>query len=347
MNGTSKTINVGLIGFGYWGPNYLRVLSQTNNVHVKYICDIDENKFGALAIKGYDLVRDYKILTDDQSLDAVVIVTPASTHFEIAKIMLKSGKHVLVEKPLAMSYKEAVELWSMSDEIDRVLMVGHIYIYNPAVNYIKGMLDKAELGMLYYGVGLRMGLGPIRSDANCLWDLGPHDLSMLDYLLDKTPLYVSAQASSFLRKDKNIYDCATAYLTYEDNFSFMLTVSWYNPEKIRLMNLIGSHKMVKFDDTNKSNPITIYEKGASLKPLMPQAEYSVHQVKIREGNTIIPYISLEEPLLVQVKHFIDCILNNHRPLTDARQGARVVAILEAIEESIKKKGSPVQVRVGV
>lgn len=342
-----RPVNVAVIGLGYWGPNYLRALSQTSKVNMEYLCDKDQEKFSSFPGKSYELVSDYKVLADDPLLDAVFVVTPASTHFEIAKLMLGSGKHVLVEKPLTMSYREAVELWHLSEELTKVLMVGHVYVYNPAVNYIKDMLNKEELGRLYYGVGLRMGLGPIRDDANCLWDLAPHELSMLDYLLGKMPAYVSAQASSFLRRGRSIYDYATAHITYDDGFSFALTVSWYSPEKIRLLNLMGSRKMVKLDDTNKSNPLTIYKKSASLEPLEPQADYGAHQVKIREGNTTIPYISRKEPLLLQINHFIDCVMNDHRPLTDGYQGARVVAILENMEESIKKKGSPVEVRTEV
>lgn len=339
-------VNVAVIGLGYWGPNYLRALSQTSKVNVKYLCDNDQEKFSGFSGKNYDLVSDYRVLADDPLLDAVLVVTPASTHFEIAKLMLESGKHALVEKPLTMSYREAAELWHLSEELNKVLMVGHVYVYNPAVNYIKDMLSKGQLGRLYYGVGLRMGLGPIRRDANCLWDLAPHELSMLDYLLGKMPAYVGAQVSSFLQRDRSIYDYATAHITYDDGFSFTLTVSWYSPEKIRLLNLMGSRKMVKFDDTNKSNPLTIYEKRASLEPLEPQADYGAHQVKIREGNTIIPYINQEEPLLLQVNHFIDSIINDSRPLTDGCQGARVVAIIESMEESVKKKGSLVEVKGG-
>jgi predicted dehydrogenase len=341
-----RPINVAVIGLGYWGPNYLRVLSQINKVNVKYLCDRDKEKLSGFSTKSYELVSDYRVLADDQSLDAVFVVTPASTHFEIAKFMLESGKHVLVEKPLTMSYKEAVELCHLSDEVNRVLMVGHIYTYNPAIRYIKDMLNRGELGKLYYGVGLRMGFGPIRDDANCLWDLAPHELSILDYLLGEMPTYVSAQASSFLQRDKNIYDYAVAHIVYSGGFSFTLTVSWYSPEKIRLMTLIGSRKMVKFDDMNKSNPLMVYEKGASLEPLKPQADYRAYQVRTREGDTVIPYISPEEPLLLQVNHFIDCIVNNRRPLSDGYQGARVVAVLEGIEESIKKKGSLIEVSGG-
>ncbi|MCJ7631521.1 Gfo/Idh/MocA family oxidoreductase [Candidatus Bathyarchaeota archaeon] len=337
-------LNVAVVGLGYWGPNYLRALSQIQNVNVKYLCDKNQGRFSDFSNERCELVSDCGVLADDPSLDAVFVITPASTHFKIAKMMLEKGKHVLVEKPLTMNSEEALKLSCLARELNRTLMVGHIYVYNPAVQYIKNMLDKGELGKLYYGVGLRMGLGPIRADANCIWDLASHELSILDYLLGKTPVYVNAQALSFLQRDGKLYDHATAQVVYDQNFCFSLSVGWYSPEKIRLVNLVGSQKMVKFDDINKSSPLTIYEKGASLELIAPQADYGAHQVKIREGNTIIPYIPQEEPLRLQINHFVDSVIHSHTPMTDGFQGTRIVAILEAMEDSIRKKGSPVDVK---
>lgn len=336
-------LNVAVVGLGYWGVNYLRVLLQISKINVKYLCDKDYKKLSNFRDKGYELVSDYRLLAEDPSLDVVFVITPASTHFDVAKLMLENGKHILVEKPLATKYADAVELWRLSKEVNRVLMTGHIYIYNSVIRYIKNMLEKMKLGRLYYGVGIRMGLGPIREDASCLWDLAPHELSILDYLLGKMPTFVSAQATCFLQKDRNIYDYAVAHMTYDDGFFFTTINSWYSSEKVRLINLVGSDKMIKFDDTDKSSPLKIYERGVSFEPPRPRVNYSAYQLRIREGNTLIPYINQDEPLFLQVSHFIDCVTKNSKPLTDGLQGARIVAILEAMDESIRKKGQLVAV----
>lgn len=331
-------MDVGLIGFGYWGANYLRVLSELHDTNLMYVCDSDGDKLTNLAGKGYVLTSDVRRVAEDSVIDAVVIATPASTHFALAKLMLESDKHVLVEKPLTMNYQEAIKLSELAREVNKVLMTGHVYCYNPAVNNIKRLLEHRGLGRLYYGVGLRMGLGPIRNDASCTWDLATHDIAMLDYLLCKLPAYVSAQAISFLQRER-IYDYSTIQLTYDDGFQFSLTVSWYSAEKIRSWYLVGSDRMLRFDDMNKRAPITIYNKSASLISTDPTKRYNV---VIREGDTLAPYIRQEEPLLLQVKHFIECVRTGKKPLTGGEQGVRVVKVLEAMEESAKKRGSPVE-----
>jgi len=334
-------INIGLIGLGYWGSNYLRVLTQLNNVNLYYVCDVDDSKFK----KYSNLPSNVKFsnnpveLATDKEVKAVIIATPASTHYNIAKVMLETGKHVLVEKPLTMNYKQALELENLSNEVNKILMVGHIYCFNPAVNYIRNILKSGGLGNLYYGIGLRLGLGPIRRDASCTWDLATHDMAMLDFLLNKIPVSVSAQASSFLQREIKIYDYVTIQLNY-DNFQFSLIESWYTAEKIRSWYIVGSKSMLKFDDMNKDASITIYHKYATVTT----NEYKAPDIVVREGDIIIPRVSQEEPLLLEVRHFLDSIKYNRRPIADGTQGARVVKILEAVEDSIKKGGMPVSVR---
>jgi len=335
----NEKVSIGLIGLGYWGVNYLRVLMQLKDVRLKYVCD---NDYGKLAKCPESInvtkVTDFVKLAEDKDLKAVVIATPASTHYEIAKLMLESGKHVLVEKPLTMNHDQALELCNLSNKMDIILMVGHIYCFNPAVEYMRDVLRDGRLGDLYYGIGLRLGLGPIRKDASCTWDLATHDIAMLDYLIGRMPSLVSAQVASFLQR--GIHDYAIVQLTYENDFYFNLITSWYAAEKIRTWYLMGSKGMLKFDDINKNTPITIYNKGVNVTLTKKGI---IQSILPKEGDIVLPYIKYEEPLLLQVKHFIESIKNNRRPLTNCEQGVRVVKILEVIEESIKKDGKPIHV----
>lgn len=340
-----KKISVGVIGLGYWGVNYLRVLLQLKDVRLKYVCDKETTRLVNYAdLTGTNTVNFTDELTKlarDKELDAVIVATPASSHYEIVKTMLEAGKHVLVEKPLTMNYGQAQELCSLSRKVNRILMVGHIYCFNPAVSYIKHALEAGRLGNLYYGVGLRLGLGPIRSDASCTWDLATHDIAMLDHLLNTMPSAVSAHALSFLQKEEGIHDYANIQLKYKNGFEFSLIVSWYAAEKTRTWYLMGSKSMLKFDDTDRDTPIFIYDKNVDVAPI--QASGNASKVVPRVGDTLIPYIRQDEPLLLQVKHFVECVRTGRKPLTDCEQGARVVKLLEAVEESIKDKGRPVTI----
>lgn len=334
----SGKIVVGVIGLGYWGANYLRVFSESKLTSIKYVCDKDTRRFpnhGKLS-KGLILTDDPMRIVEDEAVQAVVIATPASTHYDIAKSVLKAKKHVLIEKPMTLSYSQAMELGDIGDRANSIVMVGHIYCYNPSVEYMKDQLQKKNLGELYYGTGLRMGIGPIRSDASCTWDLATHDLAMLDYLLGETPISVSADARSFLQRDKRIYDQATIYLKYAGGFTFSLMVSWYAAEKIRKWFLVGTQGMLTFDDMIRDQPITVYERSTETSSSPGNA------LVIKDGKEIRPRISGVEPLSHEVSQFLYSIKNNRKPVADARQGARVVRVVEAVETSIKKGGSSVK-----
>jgi predicted dehydrogenase len=295
--------------------------------------------------RNINFTKDLTKIAENKEVEAVIIATPASTHYEIAKMMLEYGKHVLVEKPLTMDYKQALELCRLSDKMNKFLMVGHIYCFNPAVNYIRDVIRSDRLGNLYYGVGLRLGLGPIRNDASCTWDLATHDIAMLIYLLDKMPRYVNAHGLSFLQKERGIHDYANIQLKYDNGFQFNLTVSWYAAEKIRTWYLMGSKSMLKFDDVSKNAPVTIYNKSIIVVSTDQGATHCADKIIPTEGDTIIPYIQQSEPLLLECKHFIESIKTGKKPLTDGVQGAKVVKVLEAIEESINSAGLPIEVKV--
>jgi predicted dehydrogenase len=340
-----KNFKVGLIGLGYWGRNYLRVLSQLEKAKLRCVCDRDNGK-----LKEYNgLTNDIKFvdnfaeLAEDKELEAVIIATPASTHYDIARTMLQAGKHVLVEKPLTMNYGQALALCDLSKSAKRVLMVGHIYCFNPAVNYIRDVVRSGKLGVLYYGLGLRLGLGPIRGDASCTWDLATHDIAMLDYIINKMPISVIAQESSFLQRERNIHDYATIQLKYDDGFQFSLTVSWYAAEKIRMWYLMGSKSMLKFDDVDKNTPISVYDKSVAINFSEHGNAKNIYKIVPRAGDTVMPYIKQDEPLLLEIKHFIESINAGKKPVTDGKQAARVIRVLEAIETSIKIEGKLVTI----
>jgi predicted dehydrogenase len=244
-----------------------------------------------------------------------------------------------------MNYKQALELCNLSEKMNKVLMVGHIYCFNPAVNYIRDVIRSGRLGDLYYGVGLRLGLGPIRNDASCTWDLATHDIAMLSYLLGKMPSYVSAHGLSFLQKERGIHDYTTIQLKYVNGFQFSLIVSWYAAEKIRTWFLVGSKSMLKFDDISKNAPVTIYNKSVTVVSTDQDAIHNVDKIIPTEGDTIIPYIQQSEPLLLECKHFIESIKTGKKPLTDGVQGAKVVKVLETIEESINSTGLSIEVKI--
>jgi len=317
-------INIALVGLGYWGKNYLRVLREIHGASLIYVCDLIEES-SKLLPQGIKFVSDYEELAQKNEINAAIISTPASTHYEITRKFLESGKDVLVEKPLTMASGEAADLIKIAKENKRILMVGHIYCYHPAVRYLRGMIINKKAGKIFYGMALRMGLGPIRNDASCTWDLATHDIAILDYIFKQKPNYVTATATSFLQKDKQVYDYAHIYLEYE-NMHFSVTSSWYSAEKIRSLWIEGSRYLIKFDDMNKDWPIMIYR--SNLINIKDQSDY--------KGTIFMPRIPKDEPLLVQTRHFVECVRLRKKPLTDGYQGLSVIEILEAAERAIKQ-----------
>lgn len=323
---------------GYWGVNYLRVFSESKLATIKYVCDKDASRLpDRKTIDSGPIITDDPMrIVEDEKVDAVVIATPASTHYEIAKRAIKAQKHVLIEKPMTMNFAQATELGDLSEKEGSIVLVGHIYCYNASVEYMRQQLHKRSLGELYYGTGLRMGIGPIRSDASCTWDLATHDIAMLDYLLGEMPVSVAADARSFLRNDDRIFDQATINLKYANGFTFGLTVSWYAAEKIRTWFLVGGQGMLKFDDMDKETPITMYERSAVVTPRHRNV------FTIKDGRVTAPRIRRVEPLTNEVGQFLYSIRKNQKPVADARQGARVVKVVEAVELSIRRNGSLVK-----
>jgi predicted dehydrogenase len=338
-----KKINIGIIGLGYWGPNYIRIINELPGVKLKYCCDVDEEKLAKIKdlYPGVNVVRDYEKVLADPKTDGVIITTPSNTHYEIAKKSLDQGKHVLVEKPLTTNSSDSKELIRISTEKDRVLMVGHVYKYNSGVQKLKEMVSTGEIGEIFYCIATRIGLGPIRKHASALWDLAIHDISIATYILDSLPTSVIATGGSYIQ-DK-VEDVAFVTLNFPNRIKYHISVSWYSPEKIRRTLVVGSKKMVIFDDVNKSEMVKIFNKSLDKELLNSTPEYVDHQLIVREGDIYIPTIKQSEPLKNQVEHFLECISENKTPISDGKDGLNIVKILEAAEKSLRDKGRKVEI----
>ncbi|MFH0935741.1 MAG: Gfo/Idh/MocA family oxidoreductase [Candidatus Omnitrophota bacterium] len=331
-----KKINIGIIGCGHWGPNFVRNFSQMPNIEIAGVCDSSREKLAQIK-EVYNNINTYGCYSDllnNDGVDAVVISTPASTHYKITKEALHRNKHVLVEKPLSLKAKESEELLRISGKKKKVLMVGHTFLFNPAVNKIKEIIKSKELGRIYYIHCRRTNLGPLRKDVNAIWDLSPHDISIVNYIIGRMPLEVSAYSQGFLAHRMD--DVGFIILKYPKNILVHIHVSWLDPKKIRETTIIGSKKMLVYEDTNVAEPIRVYDKQVMKKRYeKPYKDFEEFQLIIRDGRTEMPAVSSDEPLKLECRHFIDCIRTNKVPLTDAREGLDIVRILEKIEQSYK------------
>ncbi|MEM3401751.1 MAG: Gfo/Idh/MocA family oxidoreductase [Candidatus Hadarchaeales archaeon] len=330
-------MNIGIIGLGYWGPNYLRIVRELEHCKVSYCCDLDEKALerAKLVAPEIKITKDFRKVAEDPETDAVIITTPLNTHYEIGKFCLEHGKHVLMEKPCASNSDEARALAKISEKNDLVLMAGHVYEYHPAVRKLKEEIKAGKLGDVYYMSAERVGLGPIRKYASALWDLATHDISIALYLFEKMPREVSAQSESYIQK--KVPDVVFLTMKFPGDILCNIHASWIAPEKIRKVTLVGSKGMAVFDDVNKSEMLKIYEREIDKSRLNSTPKYIDHQRIVKIGNVYMPPVEQSEPLRIQCEHFIECILKNRRPATDAMDGLKVIKILEAAEKSIRKR----------
>ena len=330
-------INVGQIGYGYWGPNLLRNFLSNNNSDVIKVAE--KSKERREVIK--DLYKDIEILQDpseifqDEKIDTVVISTPASTHFELSIQALNHNKHIFVEKPLAMKVEEIDEIERIANNKKLIVMVGHTFIFNNAVKYIKKLIDQNSIGDLRYIYSQRVNLGRIRSDVNAMWNLAPHDISIIQYWLDN----IECESVQYFGMDymqNGIDDVSFINLNYPNKVIANIHVSWLDPRKIRRITLVGSKKMVVYDDISE-NKVTIYDKGIDIDKDIAKATskymadydlYKTANYNHRFGEIIIPEIKWVEPLKNEVEHFVDCVLNNKNPITDIKHAREVVRILQ-------------------
>lgn len=333
------TVGVAVIGCGYWGINHVRTVAADRGAELRWVCDTSEGaRERALSrAPGARGAGDIDEVLGDPATDAVVIATPAVTHASLAARALEAGKHALVEKPIALSSSEAVRLRDLADQRSRVLAVGHLMLYHPAVELLGELLAGGELGELYYLYAARVNLGRLRTDENALWSFGPHDVSMIDYFLGEAPVSVSARGQSYLQP--GIEDVVFVTLRFAGGQMAHIHLSWLDPRKERRLTVVCSRKMVEFDDV-AAEKLRIYDKGYDRPPAFTEfAEY----LTIRHGDIHIPHVAMGEPLAVEIRHFLQCVETGARPRTDGASAVRVVQVLEAAQTSLEADGAPVEV----
>jgi predicted dehydrogenase len=338
----APAVQVGVIGYGYWGPNLVRNFAEVPGAQVCAVSDMREERL-AQASARYPSIRtttDCHTLIADPAIDAVVIMTPVSTHYELALEALQAGKHVLVAKPIATSTEEAARLVDEAAKRKRVLMVDHTFIYTGAIRCIKSLVDRGDLGRLYYYDSVRVNLGLVQHDVNVLWDLAVHDLSIMDYVLGEQPRAVAATGASHIPG----HPVNMAYLTCLFDYDLLAHhhVNWLAPVKVRRTLIGGDLQMIVYDDLEPSEKVKVYDKGITLN--RPERVYE-SLVGYRTGDMWAPRISLTEGLRVEAQHFLDCIRTGRRPLSDGESGLRVVNILEAATRSLARRGQPVELEI--
>jgi predicted dehydrogenase len=340
------TVNVALVGLGYWGPNLARNLAIVNGGALHTLCDARVERLERLQRQypGTRTTTDYESVLADDGVDAVVLATPVASHYDLAKRALEAGKHVLIEKPLARTAAGCRELVNRAARANRTLAVGHVFLFNAAVQRMKEYIRSGELGDVRYIYSQRLNLGQVRSDVNALWNFAPHDLSILMYWLDAVPERVIARGYSYVQP--GIEDVVFMTLDFPNQVGANVHISWLDPFKIRRMTVVGSEKMIVYDDVSADARITIYDKGVA-RTRRPETQESLgsyetfaeFQLLLRAGDVLIPKVDFAEPLLVECQHFIDCIRSGERPINDGEAGLRVVSVLEAAQNSLMAGGA--------
>jgi predicted dehydrogenase len=325
-------ITLAQIGCGYWGPNLLRNFSAIGNCQVRYLVDTSEERrrFVSKNYPGTKAIDDIDLVFRDPNIQGIIIATPAATHSSLAKLSLTSGKHVFVEKPLATTVKEVDEIGKIAYEAGRQVMVGHTFVYNSAVKFIKNLIDRGELGDIRYIYSQRLNLGRIRSDVDALWNFAPHDISMVQYWLgDPEPIKVCRCGMDYVQT--GIDDVVFINIEYPKKIIVNIHVSWLDPQKTRKTVIVGSKKMVVYDDAS-DHKIEVYDKGIdTLAQLGENMDYDnprPFQFSYRSGDIVVPKIDDSEPLRNQALHFVSCIEKNAAPITGIEHARKVVAILE-------------------
>lgn len=342
-----ETVRVAHVGLGYWGPNLLRNMLAVTRAEVVAVADLEPRRLAEVVQGGRSIATttDYCDLLARSDVDAVVISTPAALHGKLVREFLEAGKHVLVEKPLALTADEGVQLTALAERRGLVLMVGHTFLYNSAVRRLKQYVDDGDLGKVLYIYSQRLNLGRVRQDVNALWNFAPHDVSILVYLLDQSPSEISARGFAYLQQ--GIEDVVFMTLVFPNGASAHVHISWLDPHKIRRMTIVGSGKMAAYDDVSSDARITIYDRGVDRVPTADSPRdfksFADFQLRLRSGDVTIPAFQFSEPLQLECEHFIECIRTAQRPLTDGRHGVTVVRVLEAAQQSINNGGAAVRI----
>jgi len=339
----NNKVKVGIIGCGYWGPNLIRNFLEVKQAKVVAACDIDKKrlKFIKQRFPQLKITTNVKQFINSPQIDAIAIATPISTHYRLSIAALNANKHVLVEKPIASSTNKAKKLSNLATSKKLVLMVGHTFEYKGSVSAIKNIISENKLGKIYYVESSRVNLGLFQEDINVVWDLAPHDISIFNYILKKIPKKVLAVASNHITDQENL---AYIILDYSPKLKGFINVNWLSPVKYRRMVIAGSKATIVYDDNDSFEPVKIYRSGAELKTIFSK-NLIQKQLIYRTSDITIPKIDTTEPLTKECQEFIRSIINKSIPKTDGKNGIRVVAVLEAIQKSIKAGGKFIKVNI--
>ncbi len=332
-------LHFAVVGLGYWGPNLVRNLQDVADAEVTFACDLRSDKLSAIA-RRYPAIRPTtsydQVLADDQ-VDAIAIATPVSSHFALASAALRAGKHVFVEKPLAASADEVLALIDLADEAGLVLMPGHTFLYSPPVNKIRDLIESGELGDIYFVSTSRVNLGLHQPDVSVVWDLGPHDFSILRYWLQEAPTYVSSLSRGCVLPDTP--DVAFVNLEFPSGTIAHVELSWLAPSKLRRTTIVGSRKMVVYDDTS-SEPVRVFDSGV----LLPDPEtFGEYRLTYRTGDIVSPHVQAAEPLQLEMADFCKAILTGSKPRSSHEVGLDVIRIIEASDRSLERNGARVEI----
>ncbi|MBM4307121.1 MAG: Gfo/Idh/MocA family oxidoreductase [Deltaproteobacteria bacterium] len=335
-------MKIAVIGCGYWGPNLVRNFIQSNKVEQVICCDLNSKRLERMKslYPTVTISTNYEELLDKPDLDAVAIATPVKTHYPIAKDFLSHGKHVLVEKPFTDSCETALELIHLAEERQKILMVDHTFEYTAAVNKIKSIIESGELGKILYISCIRVNLGLFQPDINVVWDLAPHDISTILYIMEETPISVNCQGKGHFFSEME--DVATTTLNFKNGLIAFIHSSWLDPNKIRRTTIVGSKRMLVYDDIEPQEKIKIFDKGVDVPPYYDT--YADFNFSYRYGDIYSPRIEDYEPLKKECDHFIECIKRGVPPISDGYSGLRVVSILEATSKSLKLAGKAVKIQ---
>ncbi len=335
-------LNIAVVGYGYWGPNLVRNFADNNATNILFVCDSDETRLKTCK-RQYPHIQTttrYRDVLKNDDVHLVTIATPVSTHFNLAKEALMSGKHVLIEKPMTGKVSEAKKLIELADKKELKIFVDHTYMFTGAVAKIKHLITSDEIGDIYYFDSVRVNLGLFQHDINVIWDLAPHDLAIMDYLIDDNPVSVSAIGSN--RIHQKFEDIAHVTVKFQKGIMAHFHVNWMSPVKIRRIIIGGSRKMVVFDDLEADEKVKVYDKGIQVMNVSKDKLYK-NLVQYRIGEVHSPVFDRTEALKVEVNHIVDCIKNNKKPISDGESGLKIVRLLESAQRSLRKGGTFVNI----
>jgi predicted dehydrogenase len=334
-------IKIGIIGCGYWGPKLARNFHDIPSSLLAMVSDLREERLADIQQLYPDVVttRNYEDMLDSD-LDAVVIATPVNTHYPLAKEVLRAGKHVFIEKPITSHSAQAEDLVCLANEQGLTLMVGHTFVYNPAVQAIREIIQSNQLGRIYYLNSTRVNLGLLQPDINVMWDLGPHDISILQYILGKDPIKVSARGAFYVNTFRKLHEVVYMVLVFADGVMANLRLSWLDPVKQRQITVVGSDKMLVYDDI-ADDKVVIYDKGVDLPPYSVTEEE--FRASYRHGDVAVHPLAWSEPMRVECEHFLECIRTGEKPISSGVEGAKVLKVLETAQRSLMNGG--VELRV--